>query len=106
MSYPDSFIFDLSKMRAMDVVRQIGNSVPPNLACEVVGPLLDVLMDQYESDQQGSRGLQIEEVRTPIQEIRPSMHKALAPINENHTPRNMDAGYGRGSKDDPITLDW
>jgi hypothetical protein len=106
MSYPDSFIFDLSKMRAMDVVRQIGNSVPPNLACEVVGPFRDVLMEKNGRDQQGSRGLHIEEIHTPIQKIHPSMHKSLAPINENHTQCNMNAGYGRGSKDDPITLDW
>jgi hypothetical protein len=106
MSYPDSFTFDFSKMRAIDVVRQIGNSVPPDLGCGVVCPLRDVLMDKNERDQQGSRSLRIEEIHTPIQEIRPSMHKALAPINENHIPCNMDAGYGQGSKDDPITLDW
>jgi hypothetical protein len=97
MSFPDSYIFDLSKMRATDAVRQIGNAVPPNLAYDIARPLLDVLMEKFEDDQRRSEVVRIKEIHGPTNE-------SHIPKTENITPSNVDPGHGEGSKADPITL--
>ena len=81
MSFPDSHIFDLSRMRPADVVRQTGNAVPPNLAHNTMLPLRDVLMEKFEREQ-------AEAVVKP----------------EEVEQQEMVTGHGQGSKADPISL--
>jgi site-specific DNA-cytosine methylase len=52
MSFPDSYIFDLDSVRVDDIVRQLRNAVPPNFAHALARPLLDVLVDKFEEEQQ------------------------------------------------------
>jgi len=52
MSFPDSYIFDLDRIRVDDIVRQLGNAVPPNFADALARQLLRVLVDKFEEDQQ------------------------------------------------------
>ena len=113
MSFPDSYIFDLSKMRAADVVRLIGNAVPPNLSCNLSLPLRDVLVDKFEADQrQQSYAGKIEGLHVPVKKNDTSVHNHNAESNENEAPTEtkvlpvqIDAANGHGSKDDPIALD-
>jgi hypothetical protein len=112
MSFPDSYIFDLSKIRAADAVRQMGNAVPPNLAYDTARPLLDELMEKFEKDQRNSGCPQIEQRRTPPSEIVTAVSEVHIPENQSpkpkselRTPSNVNAGCGEGSKDDPITSD-
>lgn len=39
MGFPDWFIFDLDDSRVRDIIRQIGNAVPPPLAKSLGKPL-------------------------------------------------------------------
>jgi hypothetical protein len=91
MSFPDSYVFDLSKIRAADAVRQIGNAVPPNLAYDVALPLLDVLMEKFEDDQRRSEVIRIEEIHAPINENPARVNRTRTsntPNNEDHEPKN------------------
>jgi hypothetical protein len=113
MSFPDSYIFDLSKMRAADVVRLIGNAVPPNFSYNLSLPVRDIIVDKIEADQRKqSYAGKIEGLHVPVEKNDTSVHNHHAESNENEAPTGIkalpvqiDAANGHGSKDDPIALD-
>ena len=47
MSFPDHFVFDFDFCRFKDVIRQIGNGVPCNLAKAVGEELFEVLIEKF-----------------------------------------------------------
>ncbi|CZS96724.1 uncharacterized protein RAG0_05935 [Rhynchosporium agropyri] len=50
MSFPDSFVFELDGSRVADVIRQIGNAVPPFLAKAVGSGLAESVILKFEED--------------------------------------------------------
>jgi C-5 cytosine-specific DNA methylase len=105
MSFPDSYIFDFSKMRVADAVRQLGNAVPPNLAYDVASPLLDVLVEKYYEDKSPAEDMEVDEKTTPGNEVQAPTDEIRGPNKENHASISANPGHPQGSKEDPITLD-
>jgi len=83
MSFPDSYIFDLDRIRVDDIVRQLGNAVPPNFADALARQLLRVLVDKFEEDQQHSGSVK----------------------RQVNSRSDHDVGRGMGNKEDPILFD-
>ncbi|KAL2069986.1 hypothetical protein VTL71DRAFT_14666 [Oculimacula yallundae] len=50
MSFPDSFVFALEGSRVADIIRQIGNAVPPFLAKAVGAGLAESVLLKFEED--------------------------------------------------------
>jgi hypothetical protein len=70
MSFPDSYVFDLKNMRMQDVVRQLGNAVPPNFAEALARSLRDALINKFEEDQRRSGGAKMEDRGEGHMEVR------------------------------------
>ena len=65
MSFPDSYVFDFSRLRLADAIRQIGNAVPPNLSYDIGRELFYVRMKMNEEDQRRREKMQIDEEPMP-----------------------------------------
>jgi site-specific DNA-cytosine methylase len=82
-SFPDWFVFDLENSRMIDIIRQIGNAVPPNLAFALGRELLKVLVQKHEEDQWTPENMK----------------------TENCSQGHEELGHGQGSREDPISFD-
>lgn len=108
MSFPDDFIFDLENSNIKDIIRQIGNAVPPNFAKALGGELLEVLVERYHSEKYANSGKQgaakaengqdKKSLTEASQITKEAKRSSLGCSGEMHFS-------AKGSRDDPITFD-
>lgn len=96
MSFPDNFIFDLENSNIKDIIRQIGNAVPPNFAKALGSELLRVLVEKYYQEKQTRSAKQGASKEKNYQAKK--LWKATHFVKKGAKP-------SLGSRENPITFD-